>query len=296
MFSKFATTRGRIVLGFAALSLAISGLSHALSLSGTPSAATVGQSYQFRPTVTGQSGQLAYRIESRFAWLKINSSTGVISGVPTTPDAGTSYLTLIVRDAKTSQMIKLGIPVKSAAAAGSNKAPTISGTPSINTVYGRPYTFTPKAADANNDKLTFSIQNKASWMAFNTSTGAITGTPQAKGTFSNIVVSVSDGKVATSLRAFNVTVAAVSMGDATLRWKAPTADENGQSITGLAGYRVLYGTSPDKLNQRLEVPGAATTSVRIEELTSGTYYFAVRAYTKAGDESLMSEIVYKQII
>jgi hypothetical protein len=75
---------------------------------------------------------------------------------------------------------------------------------------GQAYTFTPSAADADADKLSFSIQNKPSWAIFNTSTGALSGTPLGAnaGTYANIVISVSDGKASTPLPGFTITVKA----------------------------------------------------------------------------------------
>jgi bifunctional DNase/RNase len=50
------------------------------------------------------------------------------------------------------------------------------------------------------------------------------------------------------------------------------------------------------MTQKLELPSASLTSVSIEDLSSGTYYFAVTAYTKSGLESAPSEVVYKTIM
>ena len=59
------------------------------------------------------------------------------------------------------------------------------------------YNFQPKASDPDGNTLTFSIQNKPSWLVFNTTTGKLSGTPSSAdvGTYSNIVISVSDGSV-----------------------------------------------------------------------------------------------------
>jgi hypothetical protein len=86
--------------------------------------------------------------------------------------------------------------------------PTISGTPGTSITAGSAYTFTPATTDPSGGKLTFSIQNKPSWASFNTTTGALTGTPAASnvGSTSGIVISVSDGSASASLAAFAVTV------------------------------------------------------------------------------------------
>jgi hypothetical protein len=70
---------------------------------------------------------------------------------------------------------------------------------------------------------------------------------------------------------------------------------DGSAITDLAGYYVYYGTSTSALTQIIDVSGASTTAVSIENLASGTYYFAVVAYNAAGIESSDSNVVSKTI-
>ena len=89
-----------------------------------------------------------------------------------------------------------------------NTAPTISGTPPTSVRVGNYYSFQPKAADADGDRLRFSISNKPAWLVFNTGTGRLSKSAAAEnvGTYSNIVIRVSDGIVTKSLPAFSITV------------------------------------------------------------------------------------------
>jgi hypothetical protein len=98
------------------------------------------------------------------------------------------------------------INVVSSTSSTTNRAPTISGTPSTTAAVGSAYAFQPSAADADGNALGFSIANKPSWATFSTSTGRLSGTPTATGTFSNIVIRVSDGVATTSLPAFSIAV------------------------------------------------------------------------------------------
>ncbi|VAW85781.1 Fibronectin type III domain protein, partial [hydrothermal vent metagenome] len=93
-----------------------------------------------------------------------------------------------------------------------NNAPTISGTPATTVTVETAYSFIPSANDADGDDLTFSINNKPSWADFNTSTGALTGTPASgnEGSTQNIVISVSDGALTASLAAFSITIEGTS--------------------------------------------------------------------------------------
>jgi hypothetical protein len=93
--------------------------------------------------------------------------------------------------------------------APANNLPTIGGAAASSAIAGALYSFTPAAADADNDVLTFTIANKPLWATFNTGTGTLSGTPAKTdaGTTSNIVISVTDKRgSAVSLPAFSITV------------------------------------------------------------------------------------------
>jgi len=89
-----------------------------------------------------------------------------------------------------------------------NQPPTISGNMPVSIVEGQNYNFTPTASDPDNDTLTFSISNKPDWAAFNTTTGNLSGTPNAQdvGTNSKILITVSDSAASASLASFDITV------------------------------------------------------------------------------------------
>jgi hypothetical protein len=73
---------------------------------------------------------------------------------------------------------------------------------------GSQYAFTPAADDPNGDALTFSISGKPTWASFSATTGKLSGTPGTAdvGNHSNIVISVGDGELTSSLAAFTITV------------------------------------------------------------------------------------------
>ena len=172
------------------------------------------------------------------------------------------------------------------------------GTPATSVNVAAAYSFTPTASDPDNDTVAFGIANKPAWASFNTTTGRLSGTPTAAdvGTSSNIVISVSDGKGGdATLPAFSITVVSVSTGSATLSWTAPTENEDGTTLTNLAGYRIVYGTSASALNTTVQVPNAGLTTYVIDDLAQGTWYFAMRAYTATGLESAQTNVVSKTI-
>ena len=84
---------------------------------------------------------------------------------------------------------------------------------------------------------------------------------------------------------------------ALLSWTAPLTRENGDSLAmgEIAGFEVVYGTSQDSLDQSLAIGDASVDELLIEELTEGTWYFAIRTLDTDGNRSRLSEVVYKQI-
>jgi hypothetical protein len=84
-------------------------------------------------------------------------------------------------------------------------------------------------------------------------------------------------------------------GTATLSWEAPTTNTDGAPITDLAGYRIYYGTDANNLTANVQVGSVGLLTYVIDDLGAGTWYFAVKAYTSAGAESSLSQVVSKTI-
>lgn len=292
-------TDGRNVVSLPAFSIrAVTSTTtnHAPTISGTPATtATVGTAYSFQPTAADVDGNaLGFTISNRPSWAAFNTSTGLLSGTPTA--TGTFGNIIIgVSDGKVTTYL----PAFSIAVSGgtTNRPPVISGTPLTTINAGSAYSFRPTASDPDGNALTYSIANRPSWATFNTSTGQLSGTPSASqvGTYSNIVISVSDGQATASLAAFSIGVVDLANGSATLSWTAPTSNTDGSTLTNLAGYRISYGTSSTTLSQTVQLANPSLTSYTISNLSVGTYYFSVRAYTSDGTESTNSNISSKVV-
>ena len=177
-------------------------------ISGTPgSTATVGAIYAFTPKASDANGQtLTFRIANKPGWATFSTSTGRLGGAPKSTHIGTySGIVISVSDGIATRSLPT-FSIKVVA----NSAPVISGTPGSTATVGATYAFTPKASDANGQTLTFRIANKPGWATFSTSTGRLSGTPKSThiGTYSGIVISVSDGIATRSLPTFSIKVAA----------------------------------------------------------------------------------------
>lgn len=84
-------------------------------------------------------------------------------------------------------------------------------------------------------------------------------------------------------------------GTASLSWTPPTQNTDGSSLTNLVGYRIHYGTTPDALNQTIQVANPGISSYTVTGLAAGTYYFAVRAYAD-GVASDLSNVRSKVVL
>jgi len=84
-------------------------------------------------------------------------------------------------------------------------------------------------------------------------------------------------------------------GSATLNWTPAVWNTNGTALTDLAGYKIHFGTSPDDLSTVVVVANPGTTSYQVTNLSSGTWYFAVAAYTSTGVEGILSNVASKSI-
>ena len=164
---------------------------------------------------------------------------------------------------------------------------------------GQTFKLTPNVTGGNGQTLTFSVANAPPWMTFNASTGVLTGTPTAAdvGTFANIVISVSDGHESAAAAPFTIQVVGTNAatGTADVSWTPPTTNTDGSTLTDLAGYNIYYGTSPNALNQVVQVATIGVSNYVISGLTTGTWYFAVTAYSSAGTESSLSNVASKTI-
>lgn len=193
---------------------------------------------------------------------------------------------------------------------------SIYGTPSTSVIATRYYGFQTWASDTDHKAVTYSIQNKPSWATFNTRYGHLYGVPTTAnvGTYSNIVITASDGISSASLKAFSITVkpngsttttgggtgtggggTTSTTGSATVTWTPPTLNTDGSALTNLAGYTINYGTSSSNLSSEVKVSTTGVTSYVIDNLPAGTYYFGVTAYSSSGQTSAVSNVASKTI-
>lgn len=91
------------------------------------------------------------------------------------------------------------------------------------------------------------------------------------------------------------TSAITAPGKATLSWTAPIENTDGTALTNLSGYKIYYGMTQNNLDSYQTIPNASVTAFIVENLTVGTWFFAVAAVNSQGMESAISNIASKTI-
>src|SRR6185437_14222893 len=279
--------------------------SSVVTIGGTPlKSLPAAKYYSFQPSASdSQHRALHFSIANKPAWAGFDATHGRLYGSPIPANVGTyRNIVISVSDGHyTASLPAFAITVAPLADPG----PVISGTPATTATVGKAYTFQPKASDPYGLRIGFQIINKPSWLTLNSATGQLSGTPGPGnvGTYRSIVESVSDGYKSATLQAFNLTVTgpgavsgpAAAPAAVTLQWQPPTENTDASPLTDLAGYHVYYGTSAQSLSSRITVASPGISSYVVENLTPGTWYFAVAGYNSDGVEGSLSGVATRSV-
>ena len=153
----------------------------------------------------GNGDPLSYSVSSMPPGAEFNSVDRRFSWTPDYTQAGNFSVDFNVTDGNLSDSETVSIAVTN-----TNRPPEISGSPDDSVMATTPYHFIPTASDPDGDGLSFSVENKPVWAVFNSTTGELSGTPDASNTGPSpgITISVSDTGITTSLPVFSIDVTA----------------------------------------------------------------------------------------
>jgi hypothetical protein len=267
-------------------------------ITGKPgSVAVVGSNWSFTPGATDPDGdKINFKISNKPVWAEFNDTTGRISGMPQMGHEGNyNNIQISASDGKKSTFLpEFSVTVMNS---NSNSAPVISGNPPTSATIGEGYMFQPMASDADGDRLTFEIANRPDWANFNTTTGRLSGTPinNDSAFYSNIVISVRDGQMMSSLPAFTINVSQIPTGSVTLNWTPPTQNEDNTVLTDLTAYKIYYGLSEGNYTNQIWVDDAGLTSYIVDNLVPDTYYFVSTSINSNGIESDYSNVMMRTV-
>jgi hypothetical protein len=184
------------------------------------------------------------------------------------------------------------------APAVANSAPTIAGEPPASIAAGSAYAFLPIAGDADGDILTFGIEGRPAWATFDTTTGALGGTPAQTdvGASAPIVISATDGEASAVLASFTIDVVGAESESVPLTWMPPTENEDGSPLRDLSGYKLYWGTEEGAYPNSVTIDNPGVTRYVIENLTPATWHFVMTALTSQGLESEHSNLATQEVL
>ncbi|GLZ39298.1 putative Ig domain-containing protein [Actinokineospora sp. NBRC 105648] len=167
----------------------------------TPPAGEVGVAYTTQPTVTGGTSPITYAVTagSLPGGLTLNTSTGVVSGTPTT--AGSYTYTLTATDAFNQTAAKT---VTVAIAARPTLSTATPPAPQVGVAYSTSFDVTGGTAPYS---WALTAGSLPPGLTLNTATGVLSGTPTTTGTYS-FSVTVIDAFGQTATKAVTLTVGA----------------------------------------------------------------------------------------
>ncbi len=229
----------------------------------------VGVSYSAAPAAAGGTGSFTWSVSSGSlpAGLTLNTSTGAVTGTPTA--SGSPSFTLKVTDSRggfATQAQSFSVVAN----------PTITSAALSGGEVGEPYAVTPTATGGT-APLTWSVSTGSlpAGLTLNPSTGAVTGTPTASGSFTfSLQVTDANNKFATQPESLSITAAptittpslpsgdvgvtysttpTVTGGTAPFSWAVVGSLPAGLSITSSTGAITGTPTTPGSVTFTLQV-------------------------------------------
>ncbi len=262
-----------------------------LVLSSTASATTqVGQSYSQTNVASGGTMPYTYSVSAGAlpAGATLNTSTGTVSGTPTT--AGAFSYTIKATDSVTPTA-QTATQVTSGAIAATL---TLTATASSTTQVGQAYSQS-NAASGGTAPYTYSVSAGAvpAGVTLNASTGAVSGTPTAAGAFSYAIKATDSGSPAqTATQTVSGTIAPATL---TLTSTASATTQVGQSYSqsnvGSGGttpytYSVFAGLLPAGTTLN-----ASTGTVSGTPTAAGAFSYSIKATDNGSPAQTATQVV-----
>lgn len=254
-------------------------------------------------------GTLSWSLSSNAAWLSLSAASGTtttetdsisasvnLSGL--TAGTYTAAINVVAGGATNTLQV---IPVSLTVAAAPTATPVIGLSLTSLTYAGTAGGTNPSnqsftVSNTGSGTLTWTAGDSAGWLTLSPAAGTNTGTVTASvnltglaaGTYSGTITVAATGATSKTLPvSLTVSPGKTTSSSATLNWNANTE-------TDLAGYKIYVGTQSGTYGAPI-VLGIANT-YQITNLTIGTtYFFAITAYDKAGNESPHSSEASKSI-
>ncbi len=259
-----------------------------VSVSVTPADPAMAKGTTLQFTATGTySDDSTQDLTATVTWTSSNTGVATISnaagskGLATSASAGSST----IKAASGNISGSTALTVNPAALVSISVAPS-------NETIAKGTTMQFTATGTYSDNSTQDLTAAVTWSSSNTAAATISNAAGSRG----LATSVTAGSTTISAVSGSVSgTAGLSVIDRSisLTWDAPTTNTDGTALTDLAGYKLYYGTSPGVYTTTVTL-GTATSHV-INDLSPGTYYFAVTAVNSEGAESECSNEAWKTV-
>jgi hypothetical protein len=153
-------------------------------------------------TGSGGTGTLTYGVSPALpAGLSFNTTNGAITGTPTSISSATSYTVTVTDTNNATASVSFGLAVNGPVTA------TLAIASVTLTQNHAATSFTPVTGSGGTPPLSYSVSPALpTGLSFNTTSGAITGTPTATHANSSFTVTVTDANSATSSASFSLAV------------------------------------------------------------------------------------------
>ncbi len=233
---------------------------------------------------------LTWSLDTNASWLGIDSTTGVLSGIPTVDDVGFYGVNVSVDDGNNGQDWHEFVLTLNQEGF-ENQPPNITTEDEVNAVVGEEYSVDYEAEDDRTpiNNLQWSLEtNTSSWLRIDPNTGVLNGTPQLKDVGSYWVkVSVFDGEDGWDYSDFTlyVTTEPITTQPPELSnpLMTPTSGDTETLFTFSVDYNQLDGDPPDSIQVVIDGEWYDMTSTNghyeySTKLSEGnhTYYFTTR--------------------
>jgi hypothetical protein len=98
--------------------------------------------------------------------------------------------------------------------------------------------------------------------------------------------------LATAAAGMLVACGTAETGSVTLRWTAPTENEDGTSLQNLAGYRIYWRESGEPVEHVVVITDPTATSYEIDRLANGRWHAGVAVFTEDDLESDLATVSF----
>jgi PKD repeat protein len=257
--------------------------------------ATVGTAFSY--SITASNTPTSYGATGLPAGLSVNTSTGVISGTPTT--AGTYTSSVSATNAGGTGTKTVTITVNSNVA-----APVISSAATATGTTGTAFTY---SITASNAPTSYGATGLPAGLSVNTSTGAITGTPTTAGTFTTTVSATNAAGTGTKAITITINPAVIESPYGGTPWPIPgkieaeNYDNGGEGIayhdndaTNSGQFRITEGVDAENCGEGTYDIGFTNAGewmkYSVNVASTGTYTLQVRVASPGSGNSLRVEL------